>query len=114
MAGSSAGTDAEGAKEAVICPVMSDGYVADSWTLIGSCSAASAELGSPIMAGCGIAGALSATEICNTCVAVNEPASVNLTVKLKLPLNVGVPLMTPPDELRLSPGGSAPAITDQE
>src|SRR5690348_8470446 len=114
MEGSSAGTDADGANVAVICPVTSAGYVADNWTLIGSCSAASAEPGSPISAGCGIAGGVSVTDNCKTCVADNAAASVNLTVKVKLPLNVGVPLMTPPGELRLSPGGSAPAITDQE
>src|ERR1700694_690756 len=113
MEGSSAGTDAADANEAVICPVMSDGYVADSCTLIGSCCAASAELASPVIVGCGSAGGVSATDIFNTCVAVSEATSVSLTVKLKLPLKVGVPLMTPPGEVRLSPGGSAPAITDQ-
>ena len=38
--------------------------------------------------------------------------SVTLTVNLKVPVAVGVPLITPP-ALRPSPAGSAPAVTAQ-
>ena len=45
-------------------------------------------------------------------VALAAAASVTLTVKLKLPVVLGVPEMTPPAE-RPSPGGSAPEARDQ-
>ena len=40
----------------------------------------------------------------------NGLLSLALTVKLKVPPAVGVPLSTPPEE-RVSPAGSAPAVT---
>jgi hypothetical protein len=44
---------------------------------------------------------------------VTPTKSVTFTVKLNVPLVVGVPLSTPPLELRVTPGGSWPAIIDQ-
>ena len=40
------------------------------------------------------------------CVGVSE--SVTLAVKLKVPAEVGVPVIAPVDELRLRPGGKLP------
>jgi hypothetical protein len=46
------------------------------------------------------------------CVAVFESESVTLTVKLLVPVAVGVPLMTPL-ELRVNPVGRLPDNSDQ-
>ena len=45
--------------------------------------------------------------------AVAPTASVTRTVKLNVPAVVGVPLMTPPLVMGLSPPGSVPADNDQ-
>ena len=49
----------------------------------------------------------------NCLVAVTPRASVTRTVKLDVPLTVGVPLMTPVPPLNDSPGGSDPVMIDQ-
>ena len=45
--------------------------------------------------------------------AISELASVTCTVKLVVPMAVGVPEITPVLEARLSPAGNAPTETDQ-
>ena len=49
----------------------------------------------------------------NGLVALPPPLSVNLTVKLAVPVTVGVPLMAPVDAARLKPCGNAPCDIDQ-
>jgi hypothetical protein len=46
-------------------------------------------------------------------VAVSELASVTLTVKVLVPVPVGVPEITPVVEARVNPAGKAPEVTDQ-
>src|SRR5215208_188058 len=41
-------------------------------------------------------------------------ASVTVTAKLVVPATVGVPEITPVEELRLRPAGRLPAVIDQE
>jgi hypothetical protein len=45
---------------------------------------------------------------------VGVSESVTCTVKLAVPVPVGVPLITPVDGLRVRPAGRLPAIIDQE
>ena len=47
------------------------------------------------------------------CVADTEPASVTRTVKLLVPLPVGVPEIIPVPEARDNPAGSVPEAIDQ-
>ena len=54
-----------------------------------------------------------AITIDSTLDAVAPTASVTRTVKLDVPAVVGVPLMTPPLVMGLSPAGSVPADNDQ-
>jgi hypothetical protein len=56
-----------------------------------------------------------ATEIENAFVAVCGllAESWTWTVKLNVPVDVGIPLNTPVDEFRLMPGGKTPMRTDQ-
>ena len=51
------------------------------------------------------------TVMLNDFSALTEPDSA-FTVNVDVPAAEGVPLMTPVDELRLSPAGSEPEITD--
>jgi hypothetical protein len=46
-------------------------------------------------------------------VAVSALASVTLTVKVLVPVPVGVPEITPVVEARASPAGNVPEVTDQ-
>jgi hypothetical protein len=43
-------------------------------------------------------------------VAVAAAKSVTFTVKLEVPVVVGLPVMAPVEEFRCSPGGKAPAM----
>lgn len=52
------------------------------------------------------------TEMVSVLVAVRFPESVTCTVKVKLPLDVGVPLITPLLDME-SPGGSDPVVMVQ-
>jgi hypothetical protein len=54
-----------------------------------------------------------ATVIERGLLAACESASVAVTVKLKLPVAVGVPDMTPVAAAILNPPGRPPAVTDQ-
>ena len=49
----------------------------------------------------------------SACVSLVARLSRTRTVKLQLPFFVGVPLMTPVEELSESPGGNAPDGSDQ-
>lgn len=53
------------------------------------------------------------TAIDKALVAVLEPESVTLTVKLEVPAAVGVPVIAPLEAFRLSPAGKVPVARDQ-
>jgi hypothetical protein len=46
-------------------------------------------------------------------VCTGEPLSFTVTVKLEVPVAVGVPEITPVDEARVKPAGRAPELIDQ-
>ena len=58
-----------------------------------------------------IVGGVATTFMLKALVAVCPAASVTRTLKLALPANVGVPVMSPVDD-RESPGGKAPVASD--
>jgi hypothetical protein len=64
-----------------------------------------------ILTGVTAAAMLMLTDCVAVC-AVGVVESVTFTVKVEVPVPVGVPEMTP-EELRLRPIGSAPELTDQ-
>lgn len=53
-------------------------------------------------------------EVAADLVCVGLPASVTVTVKLAVPLAVGVPEITPVAGARVNPAGKLPAVTDHE
>ena len=61
----------------------------------------------------GGAGAATAIESATDLLCAGLPASVTVTVKLDVPLELGVPVIRPVPPFRLSPAGRLPAVIDQ-
>lgn len=61
----------------------------------------------------GGAGAATTIERATDLVCAGLPPSVRVTVKLLVPVAVGVPEIKPVDETMESPAGRLPAVTDQ-
>ncbi len=59
------------------------------------------------------AGGVTVIDIARDCVCAGLPLSLTVTVKVNVPLAVGVPEITPLPAARLTPVGRVPFVTDQ-